>query len=130
MGYSRANLYGKHFNSYKEEAQSPLVIAQIEHIDAIGNLDTILEVVGLDATIIGPYDISASMGLTGELNHPKIEQAYRKILDLSRKMGVPSGMHVVEANEKKLRETVESGYGFIAYSIDAVFLRNMARNIF
>ena len=54
VGYSRANLYGKYFDSYKDEAQMPIVIAQIEHIKTVENLESILSVDSLDATIIGP----------------------------------------------------------------------------
>ena len=80
VGYSRANLYGKNFNNYKDEAQSPIIIAQIENIQAIENLESILSVPGLDATIIGPYDISASMGLTGDLEHPEVINACKKFM--------------------------------------------------
>ena len=61
------NLFGKHFQSYSDEAQAPLVIAQIEHIRAVENSHSILEVKGLDGILVGPYDLSASMGLTGSI---------------------------------------------------------------
>ena len=84
---------------------------------------------GLDATIIGPYDLTSSMGLTGELDHPDVIKAFKKVLHLSKKKGVPTGMHVVVADETKLKETVEAGYGFIAYSVDGVYLTSIARNL-
>lgn len=122
VGYSRANLYGKHFDPYKDEAQSPLIVAQIEHIQAVENLESILRVEGLDATIIGPYDLSASMGLTGDLEHPKLIQACKKVIELSKKAGVPSGLHVVDPDKEKLKNATNSGYSFIAYSLDGVIL--------
>jgi 2-dehydro-3-deoxyglucarate aldolase len=122
VGYSRANLYGKYFDEYENEAQAPLVIAQIEHINAIENLESILSVEGLDATIIGPYDLSASMGLTGKLDHPDVLDACNKILLTCNNKNIPSGIHVVDPDEKKLKLAIDSGYRFIAYSLDAVFL--------
>ena len=57
----------KHFDSYKDEAQAPLIIAQIEDIKSVDNLESILNVDSLDATIIGPYDLSQALGLPGGL---------------------------------------------------------------
>jgi len=128
VGYSRANLYGKHFDSYKDEAQSPLIIAQIEHIQAVENLESILCVEGLDATIIGPYDLSASMGLTGDLEHPKVIQACKKVIEISKIMGIPSGLHVVDPDKEKLKKATDNGYSFIAYSLDGVFLTDKIGN--
>jgi 2-dehydro-3-deoxyglucarate aldolase len=128
VGYSRANLYGKHFDKYKDEAQAPLVIAQIEHINVLDNLESILSVAGLDATLIGLYDISASMGFTGELEHPEVNRACQKVIELSKKMGIPTGIHIVVPNEKKLQAAIKVGYQFIAYSLDAMFLNAHAFN--
>lgn len=128
VGYSRANLYGKHFDSYKKEARIPLVIAQIEHIKAVDNLESILGVDGLDAIIIGPYDLSASMGLTGELEHPDVIQACKRVIVTSKRMGIPSGLHLVSPDKKKLEYAIKDGYCFIAYSLDGVFLSENAIN--
>lgn len=128
VGFSRASIYGKYFDEYEKEAQSPLIIAQIEHKKAIDNLESILEVEGLDATIIGPYDISASMGLSGKLDHPDVAKACQKVIDISNVVGIPTGIHVVDADKNKLKKAIESGYLFIAYSIDAVFLNTSSEN--
>ena len=128
VGFSRANLFGKYFEEYKDESQSPLIIAQIEHIKAVNNLEEILKVRGLDATIIGPYDISASLGITGELDHPDVLSVCEKVIKLSKKYDIPTGIHVIEPKEKKLSDALEKGYKFIAYSIDALFLQNILKN--
>ena len=82
VGFSRANLFGANFNAYKEESQSPLLIAQIEHVNAINNLDEILSVSGLDAIMVGPYDLSASMNIAGQFEHSKFKDVLKKILNL------------------------------------------------
>ena len=71
VGFSRANLFGKNFEAYSKEAQAPLLVAMIENFNAIDQLDKILRVAGLDAIFIGPYDLSASMGITGQFDQPK-----------------------------------------------------------
>src|SRR5688572_18326697 len=68
VGFSRANLFGKHFDSYREEAQAPLLVAMIEHHQAVDDLEAILRVPSLDAILIGPYDLSASMNLTAQFD--------------------------------------------------------------
>jgi len=124
VGYSRANLYGKYFDSYNIEAQKPLLVAQIEHNDAVNNLRDILAVDGLDAIIIGPYDLSASIGLTGQFDNKKYNQIINKIIKLSIEASIPVGIHIVQPDEEKLEEAISNGFSFIAYSIDAVFLYN------
>ncbi len=122
VGFSRANLFGKHFEDYTKEAQSPLLVAMIENISAIENLEEILAVDGLDAIFIGPYDLSASMGLTGKFEDFEFLSAMEKIHNLCKKYKVPGGIHVVSPDPDKLKKCIAEGYKFIAYSIDAVIL--------
>jgi 2-dehydro-3-deoxyglucarate aldolase len=122
VGFSRANLFGKNFEAYNQEAQAPLLVAMIEHIRAVDNLEDILRVEGLDAILIGPYDLSASMGLTARFESPEFVAAMERILALCIKRGVPCGAHVVAPDTDVLKRRIAEGYRFIAYSIDAVFL--------
>ena len=126
VGYSRANLFGKKFNDYLKEAQAPLLIAQIENINAIDNLEEILKVEGLDAIMIGPYDLSASMGITAEFDNKEFIMAMDKILSLCNQYNVPCGDHVVQPDPKLLEKRIQNGYRFLAYSADAIFLNNIA----
>jgi len=123
VGFSRANLFGKHFQEYVAEAQAPLVVAMIEHVRAVEQLAEILKVPGLDAILVGPYDLSASMGLTAQFEHPQFEAAMERIRELSRASSVPCGMHVVDPDPAALERRLSQGYRFLAYSIDSVFLR-------
>lgn len=124
VGFSRANLFGKNFSSYLEEAQNPIVVAMIEHIDAIDNLSKISKVVGLDAILIGPYDLSASLGVTGDFESEAFKSALLKICSIARQHKVPLGYHVVNPSKPELEEKVQQGYQFLAFSIDAVFLQS------
>lgn len=127
VGFSRANLFGKHFDAYREEAQAPLLIAMIEHTRAVEELEEILEVEGLDAILIGPYDLSASMGLTAKFESPEFIAAMDKILLLCNQHGIKCGVHVVAPERAVLDQRIAEGYRFIAYSIDAVFLSQSSR---
>lgn len=122
VGFSRANLFGKNFEQYKEMAQAPIIVAQIENIRAVDNLEKILQVSGLDSILIGPYDLSASMGLTGLFEEPEYKRTLSKIKNLCKTFKIPYGIHIVKPNHIELKDKIAEGYQFIAYSIDSVFL--------
>jgi 2-dehydro-3-deoxyglucarate aldolase len=126
VGFSRANLFGRHFEAYREEAQSPLLVAMIEHSRAVECLEEILAVEGLDAILIGPYDLSASLGLTAQFDEPSFIATIECIRTKCRVMNIPFGMHVVMPDIALLKQKINEGYRFIAYSIDSVFLSNAA----
>lgn len=127
VGFSRANLFGGMFEEYRQEAQAPLLIAMIESVEAVKNLEEILAVDGLDAILIGPYDLSASLGLTAQFGHEDFCAAMNTIIEKTKLSKVASGIHVVAPARNELSERLNQGYQFIAYSIDAVFLRVSAQ---
>lgn len=125
VGFSRANLFGKHFEAYCNEAQAPLLVAMIEHHRAVNELEAIFDVKGLDAILIGPYDLSASMGLTAQFDHPDFCATMEKIRSLAAAKAIPVGVHVVTPSPVELRQRLGEGYRFIANSIDAVMLSSV-----
>lgn len=128
VGFSRANLFGKHFDAYREEAQAPLLVAMIEHIRAVENLKEILLVEGLDAILIGPYDLSASMGLTAKFDTPEFISAMDRIRTLCSQYRIPCGVHAVMPDADALKQRIAEGYRFIAYAMDSVFFNYAAVN--
>jgi len=131
VGLARAQSYGASFKDYfswqADMNDGPVVIVQIEHIDAVEDLKNILNVEGVDAFFIGPYDLSCSMGIPGDFDHPKFIQTMNKIIDISNIVGAVSGLHVVEPDIKLLSEAVRVGHKFIAYSVDIRMLDVTAR---
>lgn len=126
VGFSRANLFGKRFAAYTEEAQAPLLVAMIEDVRAVEQLDAILDVEGLDAILVGPYDLSASMGLTAQFEHQDFKAALESIRVRAGRHDIPSGIHVVPPSLTELQARIDEGYRFIAFSIDSVMLNHMA----
>jgi len=126
VGFSRANLFGNEFKNYAQEAQHPLVIAMVESTNALDNLNDICRVPGLDAIMVGPYDLSASLGVTGQLTHPDYLTALGMIKRAAKAAGMPLGLHVVEPNPRHLEEVISEGFLFCAYGLDAVFLLRAA----
>jgi 2-keto-3-deoxy-L-rhamnonate aldolase RhmA len=77
---------------------------QIEHADAIRNLDEILGVDGIDAVFIGPADLSLSLGILNQYDHPDFEAALDRIFTAAHKAGVPVVYHLYEVSENALRK--------------------------
>ncbi|RXJ66840.1 2,4-dihydroxyhept-2-ene-1,7-dioic acid aldolase [Halarcobacter ebronensis] len=129
VGLYRAQKYGNSFEEYKKWVDEELVIiAQIEHIDAVENIEDILAVEGIDGTIIGPYDLSASMGSPGSFDREDVQNAIQKVIDSCKRFNKPSGFHVVDSNPSALDPKIEQGCTFLAYGIDYMFLRDAAVN--
>lgn len=130
VGFSRSNAYGLNLEeAVKQDNDKSLVIIQIEHKDAINNLDDILSVEGIDAAIIGPYDLSASMGLTGKFDHPDMVEAIQRNLDICTKHNVMPGIHIVQPNPDEVESRIKQGYRFIAYSVDITMISSISKSI-
>ncbi len=128
VGLARAQKYGAAFSEYQNWLkESAVLIAQIEHIDAVNNLDELLTMDELDGYIIGPYDLSASMGIPGQFTHPEYLNAMKKIEDAVQKYDKPGGLHIVEPDPDKLNESINKGLRFIAYSVDIRMLDQTCR---
>lgn len=129
VGLFRASGYGEKFKEYKKWVDEELVIiVQIEHIDAVNNIDEILKVDGVDGTIIGPYDLSGSMGYPGEFNRDDVKEAIQKIIKKCKQHKIPSGFHVVDTNPDKIKLKIDTGCTFLAYGIDYLFLKDAVMN--
>ena len=123
VGLARAQQYGIGFELYKKWVKDNLiVIVQIEHITAINNLNEILKVKGIDGTIVGPYDLSGSLGIPGQYDQPIVMEALNKFKQICKDNNISMGFHVVDPVEKKVKEKIEEGYNFLAFSTDFLFM--------
>jgi len=128
VGLARAQGYGDKFNEYAATVNAEsIVIAQVEHIDAVNNLESILSVEGIDGCIIGPYDLSGSLGVPGNFDYPDVLAALKKVEQTCQKRRVALGMHVIQPDYRQVMEKVAKGYSFIGFSLDILFLGNSCR---
>jgi len=113
---------------YVKAANSEVMaIVQIEHIDAVERIDEILAVPGLDLPLIGPYDLSASMGLLGQVAHPRVQEAIDRVLAAAKKAKVPAGIFGTAAEE--MNRYIERGFQAILVGTDVGFLGAGAKDI-
>ncbi len=101
-----------------------LIVVQIETETALENLDEIFSVKGIDACFIGPWDLSMSLGVFKNFQHPKYEDALDRVLQACKRWGVAPGMHCSEGN---INEAIERGFQFCAIANDYGFLLKGAR---
>lgn len=131
VGLARAQKYGYGFDDYKSwlEDQS-IVVAQIEHIDAINNFEEIVDVEDIDAYIIGPYDLSASMGYPGEFHRQEVTDAIDHVIKVCRNKEKPIGFHVIQPDATLVNEKIRQGCTFLAFSIDFFFMGHKIKEEF
>ena len=103
-------------------------IVGIESVPAIENLENILKVGGIDAIFVGPNDLSITLGIPDQYDHPDYEAALREIISKCQAAGVPTLMHhqTVPLTIKWLQE----GARFVLYSSDARSMHNAYRDEF
>ncbi len=127
VGLFRAQQYGLGFKEYQKWVDEELVIiAQIEHIDAVNNIEDIMSIDGIDGAIIGPYDMSASMGVPGEYDREDVQEAIASVFKACKTMEKSVGFHVVETDPSVLLKRIDQGCNVLAYSIDYFFMRDKA----
>ena len=132
VGLARAQGYGTRFKEYVDSANDDtLLILQIEHIDAVERIDDILSIKGIDGTFIGPYDLSMSMGLPGQLDHPDVQAAQERVLQATRAHGLAPGIHFVHPQRaaEQVAVAIACGYQFIAVGTDILFLGESCRSL-
>ncbi len=129
VGLARAQGYGASFPVYQQWLESnAVIVAMIEHVDAVNAIDAILAVPGIDAYIIGPYDLSGSMGRPGELDHPDVQAAIARILEAGQRANKPGGIHVIEPDPDALQQRIKAGFNFLGYALDIRILDSICRN--
>lgn len=130
VGLARAQGYGMHFDEYVRTANDDsLLLVMIEHKDAVANIEEILSVPGIDGTFIGPYDLSMSLGIPGQITHPDVVAAKQRVLDATLAHGLIAGIHFVQPSTAAVdcAKAIEAGYRFLALGTDILFLGDSAR---
>jgi len=128
VGLARAQSYGSGFETYRDNMkESILVIAMIESLNGMENVDEIAVTPGIDGLLIGPYDLSASLGIIGQLDHPKMNASLQNIIGAARRAGIWCGLHVVHPNAEAISSAFAEGFTFLAVGVDMIFLDQAAK---
>ena len=128
VGLARAHGYGMRFKEYVDNANAEIaVVVQAEHARAVDNIEAIVRVPGVDAVLLGPYDLAASLGKMGKVDDPAVVNAIRRVTDVCTAAGMPLGYFGVSA--AAVQPYVERGYTLIVAGVDTLFLGQGARTL-
>lgn len=128
VGVARASAYGFQFADYVENSNDQLaVIVQIEHVEAARNIESILEVDGVDAAFIGPYDLSASMGKPGKIADSEVQDCMRQVREACQQRKKPLGIFAISVDDA--RPYIDQGYSLITVGVDTMMLGQTARDV-
>ena len=107
--------------TYFKEANDNIIILQLEGTEALANADEIMQVPDIDIIFIGPYDLSQSLGVPGQVNHPLVISSMRTMIQKAKSNGQTLGTFA--ANLENARLWQEAGVQLIGYSVDvAIFV--------
>jgi 2-keto-3-deoxy-L-rhamnonate aldolase RhmA len=127
--FGRMNNWGVDFDSYAVQANNrTAVVLMIESRAGVENVDAIASVPGVDGLFIGPYDLSGSYGIVGQMDHPLMKEARQRILNAARKAGISAGAHLVKSTVETYQEAIQDGLTFICLDGDIIFLERAAHN--
>jgi 2-keto-3-deoxy-L-rhamnonate aldolase RhmA len=128
VGLARAHGYGAAFQEYVSGANEDLtVIIQIEHIDAVDHIDEIAKVKGIDGWFVGPYDLSASMGMPGATTAPEVLSAIGKVKKAAEQAKLAIGIYCSTGEAAKAY--IRDGYAFVTIGIDTLLMNGAARDL-
>lgn len=117
VGISRAQDYGLNLQEYMEKANDTIaIVPQVEHIDAVANLEAIVKVKGLKMIFVGPYDLSGSIGKLGKVKDPEVYGIIQHVRTICSKAGIVTGIFGVDAEE--VNPYIEIGYSLVAIGMD------------
>ena len=126
VGIARAQGYGDAFAEYLDRANDRVaVIVQVEHVDAVTNIDSILDVAGIDGVFIGPYDLSASMGKPGNIDDAEVQFQIETVRQACLARHMAMGIFGVDAPAVRL--FLKQGYTLVAVGMDSLMLSQSAR---
>ncbi len=109
--------------------QGNMCIANIESVPALEKLDDLLSVPGLDGVFIGPHDLSISLGIPEQYNHPMFDKAVKQIIHTSRKKGLAVGIHFSLEPGQQVK-WINEGANIVVHSSDiALFSQKLNSDI-
>jgi len=129
-GVSRAQAYGFDFDEYiKCWNDTSSFIIQVESIEAVGNIEKLLAFDEVDGVMVGPYDISGSLGVPGQTSHPLVIEASKKVIKACERFGKSCGTQVAHATTESVQELFDMGYTFAILGSDLFVLWKWAEQM-
>jgi 2-dehydro-3-deoxyglucarate aldolase len=130
FGVSRAQSYGFDFDNYvRDWNDTSSFVIQVESIEAVNNIEELLENDSVDGVMVGPYDISGSLGVPGQLTHPDVLRASREVIAACERHGKSCGTQIVEATGDSVSQLFDLGHTYAILSSDLFVLWKWAESM-
>lgn len=122
-GIARAQGYGFDFDEYVASwNEKSAIIIQIESVNGVNSVQELLGNEAVDGAMVGPYDLSGSLGIPGQLSDSRVTDACMRVIGACRRYGKACGTHIIEPTEQNVREALGSGYTFVVLASDVFVL--------
>lgn len=129
-GVNRAHGYGYDFKPYIDSwNESSILMVQVETITAVENITELVNVKDLDCVMVGPYDISGSLGVPGETDHPKVREAARHVVEVCANAGISCMTQIADVHRAAIEDAFEQGYTAIVMGSDLFVLWKWAADM-
>ena len=115
------------FKYFKYANKETMIIAHIEGVEGINNLDKILSVPGIDIIFIGPYDLSQSLGIPGEVNHPLVTEKMKEVVSKCKENKIAVGTFADDVETAK--SWISLGVQYMSFSVDVGILYEASKQI-
>lgn len=112
---------------FKKANEETMVIIHIEGAEGVKNIDEILTVDGIDVIFLGPYDLSQSLGLSGQVNHPKVVETMEDVVKKAKAQGKIVGVYVDDVETG--RKWIDLGVQYISYRVDTGIIYSASKEI-
>lgn len=128
LGAARAALYGRNTAEYLQHFEdNMMVICQIETKEAVGNIETIAAVEGVDMLFIGPYDLSGSIGKPGQFEDPQVKALFEEARDRIKATGKWLGC--ISTGAERTNEMFSGGFDFLLCASETALVSSAAGNL-
>ena len=129
-GVNRAQAYGFDFDTYINNwNKESIFMIQVESIEAVENIESLVDFEEVDAVMIGPLDISGSLGVPGQTSHPLVIEASKKVINSCKKYGKSCGTQVADSNMKSVQDLFDLGHTFAILGSDLFVLWKWAEEM-
>jgi 2-dehydro-3-deoxyglucarate aldolase len=129
-GVNRAQAYGFDFDKYIQNwNETSTFIIQVESIQAVENVEELLAFDEVEGVMIGPYDISGSLGVPGQTTHPLVIEASRKVIEACERFGKSCGTQVADATTENVKALFALGYTYAILGSDLFVLWKWAEQM-
>jgi len=119
FGVAAAHQYGRVFEAYVKSANESLtLIVQVETMAGVERIDSIVSHPAVDGAMIGPYDLSGSLGIPGALTHPRVVEASKLVIKACTASSRSCGVHLVHPTLEEVRQHLAAGFTFLVLGSD------------